>query len=48
MRPRLLYLLSAEHPPPCERDRLDAWTAAARVRDRRRPGWTDVELGLAA
>ena len=48
MSPRLLYLLSAQHAPACERDRLDAWTAAARVPDRRRPRWAHVELGFAA
>ena len=31
MSPRLLYLLSAEHAPACERDRIDAWTAVARM-----------------
>jgi hypothetical protein len=48
MSPRLLYLLSAEHAPACERDRIDAWTAAARMPGRRRPRWARVELALAA
>jgi hypothetical protein len=48
MRPRLLYLLSAEPAPSCERDRLDAWTAAARIPGRRRPRWAPFELALAA
>jgi hypothetical protein len=37
MSPRLLYLLSAEHAPSCERDRIDTWTAAARMPGRRYP-----------
>jgi hypothetical protein len=39
MSPRLLYLLSAENAPPCERDRIDSLTAAARMPGRRRPRW---------
>jgi hypothetical protein len=46
MSPRLLYLLSAEHAPPCERDLTDAWTAAARMPGRRHPGWARAELAL--
>lgn len=39
MSPRLLYLLSAEHAPPCERDRIDSLTAAPHMPGRRRPRW---------
>jgi hypothetical protein len=39
MSQRLLYLLSLEHAPPCERDRIDSLTAAARMPGRRRPRW---------
>ena len=39
MSPRLLYLLSTEHAPPCERDRIDSLTAAAGMPGRRRPCW---------
>ena len=48
MSPRLLYLLSAEHAPPCARDRIDARTAAARLPGLRRPRWARTELLLAA
>ena len=48
MSPRLLYLLSAEHAPSCERDRIDAWTAAAQMPGRRRPDWAPIALALAA
>jgi hypothetical protein len=48
MSPRLLYLLSAEHALSCERDRIDAWTAAARLPGRMRPRWARIELALAA
>ena len=48
MSPRLLYLLSTEHAPSCERDRIDARTAAARMPGRRRPRWAAIELALAA
>jgi hypothetical protein len=44
MSPRLLYLLSAEHAPPCERDRIDSLTAAARMPGRRRPPWARIAL----
>ena len=47
MSPRLLYLLSAEHASSCERDRLDAWIAAAQIPGRRRY-WARLELALAA
>ena len=47
MSPRLLYLLSAVHAPSSPRDRIDAWTAAARVPGRRRY-WARLELALAA
>ena len=47
MSPRLLYLLSAEHGAWCERDRLDAWIAAAQMPGRRRY-WARLELALAA
>jgi hypothetical protein len=40
MSPRLIYLLGAGHAPPCARDRMDAWTAAARMPGRREPRWT--------
>jgi hypothetical protein len=46
MSPRLLYLLGAEHAPSDERDRIDAWTAAARLPGRRRL-WARIELALA-
>ncbi len=48
MSPRLLYLLSAEHAPSCARDRIDTWTAAARMPGRRYPHWAQAELALAA
>ena len=48
MSPRLLYLLSAEHAPSCERDRIDAWAAISRLPGRRRPRWARIELALAA
>jgi hypothetical protein len=48
MSPRLLYLLQAERAPARERDRIDAWSAAARMPGRRRPHWGLVELALAA
>jgi hypothetical protein len=48
MSPRLLYLLSADRAPWCERDRIDTWTAAARVPGRRHPQWARIELALAA
>jgi hypothetical protein len=41
---RLLYLLSTEHAPPCERDRIDALTAAARMPGRRLPRWAHHAL----
>jgi hypothetical protein len=46
MSPRLLYLLGAEHAPPSQRDRNDAWTAAARMPGLRRPRWAQAELVL--
>ena len=45
MSPRLLYLLTAEHAPSRDRDRIDARTATARMPGRR---WEHVELALAA
>jgi hypothetical protein len=45
MSPRLLYLLSTERAPACERDRIDAWTATARMPGGRRPRW--AQRGLA-
>jgi hypothetical protein len=48
MSPRLLYLLSAEHAPACERDRIDSRTAAAKMPGRRRPRWARLEPALAA
>lgn len=39
MSQRLLYLLSAEAEPPCERDRTDSLAAAARMPGRRLPRW---------
>jgi hypothetical protein len=49
MSPRLLYMVSAGHAPSCERDRVDAWTAAARMPGLGRPRWTPpIELALAA
>jgi hypothetical protein len=46
MSPRLLYLLSAEHASSRERDRLDAWIAAAQIPGRRRH-WARLELAFA-
>jgi hypothetical protein len=48
MSPRLLYLLSTERAPSCERDRIAAWAATVRLPGRRRPRWAPVELALAA
>jgi len=39
MSPRLQYLLSARHAPPCERDRRDALAAAARMPGHRVLRW---------
>ena len=39
MSERLLYLLTIEHAPPCERDRIDSLTAAAGMPGRRLPRW---------
>jgi hypothetical protein len=39
VNPRLVFLLSTEHAPPCERDRSDSLTAAARMPGRRLPRW---------
>ncbi len=47
MSPRLLYLLSIEDAPPCERDRMDSVTAAARLPGRRRPRWERHALVMA-
>jgi hypothetical protein len=47
MSPRLLYLLSAGYGAWCERDRLDAWIAAAQMPGPRRY-WARLELALAA
>ncbi len=44
MSPRVLYLLNAEHAPPCRRDRLDALTMAARMPGRRLPRWAHHAL----
>jgi hypothetical protein len=48
MSPRLLYLLTAEHAPSRDRERIDTRTAAARMPGRRSPRWEHVELALAA
>jgi hypothetical protein len=48
MSPRLLYLLSPDHALPCRRDRIDAWTPAARMPGPRRLRWARAELALAA
>ena len=48
MSPRLLYLLTTEHAPSRERDRIDTRTATARMPGRRSPRWEHVELALAA
>jgi hypothetical protein len=48
MSPRLLYLLTTEHAPPRNRDRIDARTAAARMPGRRYPCEERVDLALAA
>jgi hypothetical protein len=47
MSPRLIYLLSIGHEPPCERDRTDSLTAAARMPGQRRPRWMRQTLVLA-
>jgi hypothetical protein len=47
MSPRLIYLLSTGHEPPCERDRADSLIAAARMPGRRRPRWLRQALVLA-
>jgi hypothetical protein len=39
MSERLIYLLTVGHAPPCERDRDDSLTAAARMPGRREPRW---------
>ena len=39
MSERLIYLLTIEHAPPCERDRRDSLVAAARMPGRRLPRW---------
>jgi hypothetical protein len=44
MSQRLLYLLGAEHAPPCRRDRVDALKAAARMPGRRLPRWAQHAL----
>jgi hypothetical protein len=49
MSPRLLYLISNEHAPSCERDCRDAWFAADRMPGHRSPRWAPpIELALAA
>ncbi len=47
MSPRLLYLLSIEHVPPRERDRIESVGAAARQPGRRRPPWAGRALVIA-
>jgi hypothetical protein len=47
MSQRLLYLLTIEHAPPCERDRIDSLTAAARMPGRRLPRWARHALVMA-
>jgi hypothetical protein len=47
MSNRLLYLLSTWSPPRCERDRIDAWTAAARMPGCRQPRWARRALARA-
>ena len=47
MSQRLLYLLSIENPPACERDRIDSLTAAARMPGRRQPRWARHALVMA-
>ena len=47
MSERLLYLLSIEHMPACERDRIDSLTAAARMAGPRRPRWARQALVMA-
>jgi hypothetical protein len=47
MSPRLLYLLSTEHAPPCERDRIDSLAAAARMPGHRLPRWARHALVMA-
>jgi hypothetical protein len=47
MSQRLLYLLTIEHRPPCDRDRADSLTAAARMPGRRLPFWARNALVMA-
>jgi hypothetical protein len=47
MSPRLLYLLSIQSAPPCERDRIDSLAAAARMPGRRQPRWARTALMVA-
>jgi hypothetical protein len=47
MSPRLEYLLSIADAPRCERDRIDALTAAARLPGRREPRWAHNALVMA-
>lgn len=47
MSPRLLYLLSVEHAPTRERDRIDSVRAAARMTGRVRPRWERNALVMA-
>jgi hypothetical protein len=47
MSERLIYLLTTEHEPPDERDRLDSLTAAARMPGLRLPRWARHALVMA-
>ena len=47
MSQRLLYLLSADAEPPCERDRIDSLAAAARMPGRQLPRWARTALVMA-
>ena len=48
MSPRLEYLLTIRHAPPCERDRIDVPTVAARMPGRRGPRWARYALVMAS
>jgi hypothetical protein len=48
MSERLQYLLTLEHEPRCERDRIDSLAAAARMPGRRLPRWARRHALVAA
>jgi hypothetical protein len=47
LSPRLLYLLSSQHAPPCACDRILSFTAAAHMAARQRPRWERNALVMA-